>query len=271
MGPAVVQVGELTVISLSDGAISPLPVDLFPSLLPADWADEAGFLDAGGRFNMNFGCFLIREGERWTLVDTGYGWLADGFGGELLPRLQAVVAPEQIDRVILTHLHADHIGGTTLEVDRGSRPAFANARYIFQRRDWEAAPRLATGFPQLWRCVEPIVAAGLLDLVDGDASLTPGISLLLTPGHTPGHQCVLLASQGEKAVITGDLTHTPMQLNHPEWRPGPDLDADLAVQSRAALFDRIEQEGLTLCAGHYPYPSMGTVLRVENRRVWRSR
>lgn len=271
MTPAVLRLGELTIVSVSDGAISPLPVHLFPSLLPSEWTDETEFLDADGRFSMNFGCFLIREDERWTLVDTGYGWLADGFGGELLPRLRAVVAPEQIERVILTHLHADHIGGTVAQEQDGPRVVFPKARHIVQRREWEAAPLLSAGFPQLHRCVDPIADAGLLDLVDGDVSLTGGISLLLTPGHTPGHQCVLLASQGEKAVITGDLTHTPMQLNHPEWRAGPDLDAEQGVVSRAALFDRIEREGLTLCAGHYPFPSIGAVMRVKSRRVWQSR
>jgi glyoxylase-like metal-dependent hydrolase (beta-lactamase superfamily II) len=139
---------------------------------------------------------------------------------------------------------------------------------VLQRREWQAVPLLEPGFPNLHRCLDPIVEAGLLDLVDGDVSLSACIRTLLTPGHTPGHQCVLLDSAGEQAVIIGDLMHSPMQLNHPEWQLPGEWDPPAGARERAALVDRVEQEGLTLCAGHFPYPSIGKVLRAGRRRQW---
>jgi glyoxylase-like metal-dependent hydrolase (beta-lactamase superfamily II) len=269
VAPAVLRLGSLTVVSLSDGALAAPAAGFFPAVPATAWVEEAAFLNADGVFGMNIGCFLIREGESWTLVDTGDGTRPGSCGGKLLAGLRAAhVSPDDITRVIFTHLHGDHIGGTTADCEGQAQLVFPHARHIVQRQDWEALPQLAASAPQLRRCVDPVMEAGLLERIDGDVALTPSISLLLTPGHTPGHQCVLLSSHGEQAVIIGDLAHTPMQLNHPDWQPGTEFDPEQAVRSRAALFDRIQQEGLTLCAGHFPYPSIGTVVRVAQRRRW---
>ncbi|HLZ72744.1 MAG TPA: MBL fold metallo-hydrolase [Dehalococcoidia bacterium] len=266
------RVGALTVLSLRDGAVAATPAQFFPAVSPAAWtADETAYLRADGRFAMNLGCFLVHEGESWTLVDTGNGTRPGSYGGKLLNELQAEgVAPEQIACVIITHLHADHAGGNTVDRDGAAVPLFPNARHVVQRRDWEARAEHARDFPDLDRCLDPIAEAGLLELIDGDAAVTAAISVLLTPGHTPGHQCVLLASGDEKAMIIGDLAHTPVQLNHPDWPLAAELEPAQAARSRAAVFDRVEGEGLLLCAGHFPHPSMGNVIRVAGRRRWQS-
>lgn len=271
MIPTSIQVGALTVAALADGRLAAPAASFFPDAPASAWQDEAAYLNANGLFAMNIGCFLVREAGQWSLVDTGDGTRAGSYGGRLREQLAlAGVAPEEIVRVILTHLHGDHIGGAT--EDRDGEPAmlFPRARHVLQRREWEARAELAAGTPHLYRCLDPVAQAGLLELVDGDVALSAGISTLLTPGHTPGHQCVLLASQGEQAVIVGDLTHSPMQLNHADWRLPAEWDAEASASSRAAVFDRAEREGLLLCAGHYPYPSMGHVLRAEQRRRWHS-
>ncbi len=267
------RVGALTVLSLSDGAVAATPAQFFPAVPTTAWSTEdTAYVRADGRFAMNLGCFLVREGESWALVDTGNGTRPGSYGGKLLSGLQAVgVVPEQIERVIITHLHADHAGGNTIDRGASAVPMFPNAGHFLQRQEWEARAELAQGFPDLDRCIDPIAEAGLLELVDGDAAITAGISTLLTPGHTPGHQCVLLSSGDEKAVIIGDLAHTPAQLNHPDWPLGAEMNPTQAASSRAAIFDRVEREGLLLCAGHFPYPSMGSVIRVESRRRWQSR
>lgn len=122
--------------------------------------------------------------------------------------------------------------------------------------------------PHIGLCADPIEAAGLLDLVHGNQSLSAGISTLLTPGHTAGHQSVLVSSEGEKAIILGDASHTPVQILHPDWAPRWDADPELSTRTRVELFDRIEQEGLTIAAGHYAYPGFGGIVRVEGKRRW---
>jgi glyoxylase-like metal-dependent hydrolase (beta-lactamase superfamily II) len=123
--------------------------------------------------------------------------------------------------------------------------------------------------PHIALCADPIEAAGLLDLVNGSQSLSPGLSTLLTPGHTAGHQSVLIASGDEKAIILGDASHSAVQLIHPDWAPRFDADPELSTRTRFELFERIEQEGLTIAAGHYPYPGLGGIVRVEGKRRWR--
>ena len=265
------KVGAITIISLSDGSGSRAPGDLMPSVPAEAWEALSEYLDANGHLQTNYGSFLIREGETWTLIDTGFGNRPGSRGGALFGDLEkAEVSPDMISRVILTHLHGDHLGGNTVDVDGKPVPTFKNARYVVQRADWGyfQQPQVKEGNPGVALCGDPIEAAGVLDLIEGSQSISAGISTLLTPGHTPGHQSILVSSGGEKAIILGDVSHTPVQIIHPDWSPMFDVDPDQSSKTRAEVWDRIEQEGLTIAAGHYPYPGLGGIVRVEGKRRW---
>jgi len=264
-------VGAVSITPLSDGSFSAQPSRFLPSVPAEAWEDERDVLDAAGSIPLNLGCFLIREGDSLTLVDTGIGPSTRmPNAGKLLDALkQAGVEPQAVERVITTHLHFDHIGWNTVERDGVRTALFSNARHVLQQKEWDALDKLSAGAPAVRPAVEPILAAGLLDLVDGDVVLTPCISTLFTPGHTPGHQSVLISSGGEKAIVLGDVSHTPAQLRHPDWNPEADLEPTVSSRTRAALFDRIEREGLTVCAGPYTHPCIGTIVRVEGRRRWK--
>ena len=271
MAAARLTVGSITIIPLSDGNVSRPAGDVFPSVSAEQWAEHREYLTSSGEVPLNFGAFLIHERDQWTLVDTGFGGRPESPGGKLLAELErADASPERVDRVIITHLHLDHIGWNT--VDRDGQPAvlFKNARHVVQRADWEhfTQPEVKAANPSIGLCAEPLQAAGVLDLVMGDRDVSQAISLLHTPGHTPGHQSVLVSSGGEQAIILGDVSHNPAQIIHPDWSPGFDVDAELSVRTRGAVWERIEQQGLKVAAGHYPYPSLGSIVRVEGRRRW---
>jgi glyoxylase-like metal-dependent hydrolase (beta-lactamase superfamily II) len=271
MPATTLQVGSITIIPLSDAAMA-FPISaMFPSISEEQWQTQNEYRNPDGTLPINIGAFLVREGDAWTLVDTGFGGRPDNPGGKLLEELErARVRPEDVARVIITHLHPDHIGWNT--VDRDGRPQvlFENARHVIQRKDWEyfTQPEVMEEAPAIDPCALPLEAAGVLDLLDGERSLSAGLSVIWTPGHTPGHQSVLVSSGTEKAIITGDVTHTPAQVANPDWNPSFDVDPALSARTRAAVWERIDQEGLKVCAGHYPSPSIGGFVRVEGKRRW---
>src|SRR5207249_3832512 len=148
--------------------------NILPTISAEQWEPVKEYLNPDGTIPLNFGSFLIREAESWTLVDTGFGGRPDSPGGRLLGELEkARLGPDDISRVIITHLHRDHIGWNT--VDRGGKPEvlFKNARHVLQRKDWEyfSQPEVRQEQPMIALCAEPLEAAGLLDLIDGDRSI----------------------------------------------------------------------------------------------------
>jgi glyoxylase-like metal-dependent hydrolase (beta-lactamase superfamily II) len=267
------QVGSITIIPLSDGTVDWSVAECWPSI-PADrWESVREYLNPDGTHHFNVGSFLIREAEAWTLVDTGYGNRPGSDGGALFGELEkADVRPEDVACVVITHMHADHIGGCTVDQDGRPVPVFRNARHVIQRQDWAffQGPDVKPNRRHVGLCADPIEAAGVLDLIEGSQSISAGISTLLTPGHTPGHQSILVSSGSEKAIILGDVSHTPVQIIHPDWSPMFDVDPDESSKTRAEVWDRIEQEGLKIAAGHYPYPGLGGIVRVEGKRRWQA-
>jgi glyoxylase-like metal-dependent hydrolase (beta-lactamase superfamily II) len=266
------QVGSISIIPISDGSSRPPVARIFPSTSAEQWDALKEYLNSDGTISLNFGAFLIREGDDWTLVDTGFGNRPESYGGRLLGELEkGTLQPADISRVIFTHLHPDHIGWTTIDRDGQPEILFKNARHVVQRKDWEhfMQPAVKAARPSITLCVEPLQRAGLLDLIDGDRSISVGISTLCTPGHTPGHQSLLVSSGGEKAIILGDVAHTPAQVVQSDWSPVSDVDAVQSARTRSEIWDRIEQQGLKVAAGHFAYPSIGGIVRVEGKRRWR--
>ena len=115
----------------------------------------------------------------------------------------------------------------------------------------------------------PLEKLGAMELVDGGHNITSEVSTIHTPGHTPGHQCILLNSQGERAVVVGDVIHMSVQIEHSDWCAGVDLDKPTGQKSREDLLDRSEQEGVLIIAGHFKEDEhFGRVVRLNGRRYW---
>ena len=229
-----------------------------------------------GRWRLHVWCFLLVAGKEHILVDTGVGQpgapALDWFPapGRVIEQLSARgVAVEAVDRVVLTHVHDDHIGGS---VGADGKPAFPNARYVLQRAELEwrdAATRGDAGLGRIWdELVDRIAAAGQLDVVDGDVALTPEVGVRSMPGHTPGHQAVEIRSGGVRALMTGDVFHHPMQLRHPDWASTADDDLDRAARTRRALFDEAATQGLLLAPSHLSEPLGHVVSRGRGGLEW---
>src|SRR5436190_16881094 len=194
MPAPMLKVGSISIIPLSDGSFSPPATDVMPSIPPEQWEPMKEFLNPDGTLPLNFGAFLIREGDEWTLVDTGFGGREGSPGGRLLSELEKTkLGPEDISRVIITHLHLDHVGWNTVDRDGQPEALFKNARHVVQRLDWEhfQQPGVKGENACIGLCCDPLQSAGLLDLIDGNQSISQGISALHTPGHTPGHQSLI--------------------------------------------------------------------------------
>lgn len=271
------RVGEITVVALPDGAANlpgwPMSPELAPNS-PVDWAAYAarnpdGFHGPAHQWRIHNTCFAVISGGQTTLVDCGVGagpypWYA-GLRGQLLRSLEeAELAPGGIDRVFLTHAHPDHVGWT-FDEERG-KPRFPNARYVLHRRDRDEFAGRSPVPKHYTRFVKPLERAGVLELIDGERDIAPGVTAIETPGHTPGHMSLVLRSQGEGMVISGDVLNSPMYVTEPERPFGPDLDQDTAIRTRVALVERIEAEGWRVASAHFPEPGFGAVVRIEGKR-----
>jgi glyoxylase-like metal-dependent hydrolase (beta-lactamase superfamily II) len=231
--------------------------EAFPTI-PPERHDEIrarypSAFDGPDEFVFHDHCYLVRTPSTVVLFDTGIGgpetlgaqWMRTA--GSLPAELDAVgVRAGEIDIVAISHAHLDHIGwNLTRWDDDSAQPRFPNARYAVQRADWEAF--------------------AAIDDEDDRAAFDQ--CLRHAPGHTPGHQVLVLESGDERAVLSGDLSNHPAQTADPTWRTGADMDPDHAAATRARWFDDIEAWNALLCTAHYPEP-FGHLRRADGRRVW---
>ncbi len=168
---------------------------------------------------------------------------------------------ESVNAVVCTHLHVDHVGWNTMLENGKWVPTFPNARYLIGRREFEHwnAEGGEENQQILSDSVRPILDAGLADMVELDHRVSPEIRLVPSTGHTPGHVCVMIESEGEKAVITGDMSHHPCQMAHPDWSPTFDSDPKAAAATRARLFAEWADQPVLVIGTHYATPTAGHV------------
>ena len=272
----VIRVGDVEIMALSDGTLEFDLCNFFPTIPEESWRPhEAHLHDHHVRFNL--GSYLIRADGRTILVDTGLGprpkETPDVPWGTLLKDFQAKgVRVDEIDMVVMTHLHRDHVGWNL--TDAGGRwvPTFPKARYWVSTKDWEAchAPDIQpTRYPNAPTCVWPLADLGLVEFMNGEHSVTRTITTVPSPGHTPGHMCILVTSRGERALVLGDAAHNPVQIQEPDWVSRADMDPDLTRQTRRALIEHLEREQILVAAGHFQAPGFGRIVRLEGRRYWR--
>ena len=266
------KIGDLEVLALSDGTTRVPATVYYGGTTPEQWEPHKRWLDHQGNINFQLGCFLVCSGDTRVLIDTGLGPVQMYIfkGGALMSELAAAgVRPEEIDTVFITHLHVDHCGTCALEGEGGFKPVFPNAVYRWTAREhahWLTSPQPpGTSFsvPDLQRAL-----SDRFEAADDGAALAEGVSVIATPGHTPGHASVVLSSGGERAFILGDVIACPAQLEETEWSGMGDMDPKLARRTQEAVAQEIESSGALLATSHFPGLAFGRVLRGEGRRYW---
>jgi glyoxylase-like metal-dependent hydrolase (beta-lactamase superfamily II) len=280
MASHTLSIGNVEIMSVVDAAVPRAPRHaLFPQIAEEQWTPFREFLEDDGKsFPVVITSFVVRSGGKTILVDSGIGPRQRPYFpvGRLPDALrEAGIGLDDIDIVLATHIHVDHVGWHTMDVGGDCVPAFPNARYVFNRAEWEFFTKpeeCASDDRQYVRdCVLPLRDCGAnVELVDGEHRLTDDLTLLQTPGHTPAHVSVAIASQGESGVIIGDVCHHPAQVTETEWSPLFDMNPVLSAQSRASLMQRIEDERMTMLAGHFASPGFGRIVRADGRRHWRA-
>jgi len=256
------------------------PLEFFPALSKETlaenrpWLEQMGAVDAAsGQLRLCIQSYLIRTPHHTILVDTCVGnhkerptrpfWhqkTSDVWEKNLAATGFSVA---DIDYVMCTHLHVDHVGWNTKLENGRWVPTFPKAKYIFGAKEyayWEAENR-KTPNPVIEDSVLPIVAAGRAELVATDSALNDHVRLTPTPGHTPDHFAVELGKDKTIAVLTGDLIHSPLQARYPELSMRADTDQAASAVTRRKFLECHCDTGRLMCTGHFPSPSTGHFTR----------
>ena len=219
-----------------------------------------------------FQSYVVKTPHQTVLVDTCIGndktsrypdWHRKSDPTWMNALRAAGLGVEDIDVVMCTHLHGDHVGWNTRLENGRWVPTFPNARYLLSRKEYEhwSGVHRETPIPGIAESVLPIIEAQKADLVVGDHAVGDHVRLLPTPGHTPGHFAVAIGSKGDAAVFTGDLIHSPLQARYPELSSRADSDPQHAAVTRRRFLERYCDTQTLFCTMHFPSPSVGHVKR----------
>lgn len=259
------KVGGLDVIAVSDGTAK-MPPQYF---VDSDWSAHQALIGPDGMVDLALGCFVVRTGDATVLVDAGIGPYDNPvFQGGKLPGALAGAGVDvaDIDLVVCTHLHVDHIGWLAQD----GEPFFPNAAVRFGAADWGHFMDNPAGNDTMTTPVMQAVAdADRIQPIETDGeTLAPGITARFAPGHTPGHVCLVLSSGQERALLLGDAVTCPVQLEEPDWQAMSDVDPALAGRTREALWRELEGTETQAVAAHFPDLQFGRVLSGQGKRYW---
>jgi len=250
---------------------------LIPEATPDNLEPMSGwlkphFINEDGTIPLSIHTFLVESEGVKILVDTCIGndkprplpdWNLRQ--GQFLEQLEEAGAKrESVDIVLCTHLHVDHVGWNTILENDSWVPTFANARYLIGEKEWEywKDEEDPFGAEAKQDSILPVIESGLVDFVDSSHEITSEVSLIPTPGHTPGHVSVKIESEGQRAVITGDLFHHPVQFSRPKWKDIADVQSEIAEISREAFMDQYSENTLVL-GTHFAAPTAGRIVMDE--------
>ena len=270
------KVGDLTVHRIVEMEIPFTdPYEFFPGLTPAVleanrlWMQETGAFDpVTGKLVLCFQSYVVRTPHHTILVDSCVGNDKERTARPVWHRkkddawmrgLAAVgLSIDDIDMVMCTHLHVDHVGWNTKLEDGRWVPTFPRARYLFSEREYTYWAEQNAKAPIA--CIEdsviPIMEAKRADLVSSSHAVNDHVRLIPTPGHTPDHFAVELGRGETAAILTGDLIHSPLQARHPELSMRADTDPEQGSKTRRSFLERVCEERTLCCTAHFPSPSL---------------
>ena len=276
------KIGEIEVWRILDIHVPFLtPAELFPNAGPdvAQIVEDhvpGGLCAETGRLILPIQGFLLKTPSHVILVDSCVGnhktlpnmpvWHQRNDNRFMSSLAAAGVDVADVDYVLCTHLHSDHVGWNTQLEDGRWVPTFPNAMYLMPKAD-EKVPQVRLG-DMYKESVLPVIESQQAELVQAGHRLGDGVSLLSTPGHTPGHVSVRIESAGRTAIITGDALHSSVQCAYPDWHFKYDVDAERAVTSRRALLETAVEDASTVLGSHFALPSLGRVRSKGDRFEW---
>ncbi|CCD87052.1 putative metallo-beta-lactamase superfamily protein [Bradyrhizobium sp. ORS 285] len=275
-------VADTTIHRIIEQETTFLPArEMFPDLTPEMLAAErsalqaAKALDAQDTLILCFQSYVVKTPDHTILIDSCIGndkprarpvWNMKTDDTYMRALAAAGIGVDDIDVVMCTHLHTDHVGWNT-RLDNGRWvPTFPKARYVFAQTEYDywVAQNAKAEVPAFADSVLPIVEAQRADIVSDAFAIGDHVRLLPTPGHTPGHIAVAVGKGKDDAVFAGDLIHTPLQLAYPELSPKFDVDPTQAAVTRRAFLDRYCDTPTLCCTAHFPSPSVGRITRKGN-------
>jgi glyoxylase-like metal-dependent hydrolase (beta-lactamase superfamily II) len=269
------KIGDITITQLieitdSSGAVPVLPVATPDKLAEIPWL-KPNFVTPEGNLIMNIQMLIIETPDQKMVVDTCIGndkaLTMEGWANLQLPFLDDLKKlghdPDSVDQVICTHLHVDHVGWNTRKVSGKWVPTFPNARYLMVENEFEFWRDLNDdSFGDVFgESIRPVVDAGQADMVQSDHRVTDGVWFEATPGHTPGHVSVHVGSQGEEAIISGDMMHHPCQIARPDWVTPFDADSPAACATRKQFLKRYADKPVLVLGTHFANPVGGHIVR----------
>jgi glyoxylase-like metal-dependent hydrolase (beta-lactamase superfamily II) len=276
-------VGDLTIHRIIEQETAFMPAlemlpDLTPELLAENkgWLQKAHALDDNGVFILCFQSYIIETPHHTILVDSCIGndkqrptranWHLKTDDSYMRALAAAGFSVGDIDFVMCTHLHPDHVGWNTRLENGRWVPTFPNARYVFGKAEFDhwTKQNAKAEVPPFADSVLPVVDAGKAELVRNDHVIGDHLRILPTPGHTPGHVAFTVGRGKEDAVLCGDLMHTPLQTLYPELSAKFDADPKQAAATRRSFLERYCDTETLCCTAHFPSPSTGKIRRHGN-------
>jgi glyoxylase-like metal-dependent hydrolase (beta-lactamase superfamily II) len=274
-------VGDFECFAISDGTFTyeppliPPPADFLfanaPKALLREILNEHGIQpEEWMAFVSPFTCLMVNTGRHKVLVDTG----ADGLTpntGRLLRNLHAVgIEAGDIDTVVLTHGHDDHVGGNT---DAKGKSSFPTARYVMWKEEWifwtsEQPERIYGNEDFTFARKNLLPIWDQIDLLDHEVEIVPGIRAMPAPGHTPGHMAVSVSSGGKQLLCISDAFLHPIHVEHPEWHAAHEVAHEQITKTRDFLLNKAATEEALMLAFHFPFPGLGHVVRRRTRWQW---
>ncbi|HEX3723709.1 MAG TPA: MBL fold metallo-hydrolase [Nitrolancea sp.] len=272
------QIGDATVTIFNEGTLDWAPHYPVPE---ADWRAAMPEATESGQVTLGLHVVHVKIGDASILLDPGCDEPDSEWNDEFSGRFDAVtrtpglvgalahlgIAPEVITHVVITHGHGDHVAGLAVLQDGKRIPRFPNARHFIGKADWDDNPQRMKPETELARYVGTVAAAGLLETVDREREIAPGVTVIPTPGETRGHLAVRVDSNGERFFYVGDLIHHAAEVAHVDWiSPGRDQAAMIA--SRQRLIDESVPTGALCLYTHHQFPGWGRIVADNGGYRW---
>lgn len=265
-------VGDFKITYLNDGGAYVVPEAMYPASAEAGWGDYERLLADDGRVVVSIGGFLIETGDQKIIMDLGFGPQTVEFpgfgpfiGGKFLESLaETGVKPEEITDVVFSHLHLDHVGWTS----NNGALTFPNAKHMATKADWDFWIKDESGMGMHPEAVVPFLQEHLTFITAGH-EIAPGMTVLDTPGHTPGHISFHITAGDQEVYLITDLLHCEVQFYEEDWHVPFDIDPAQGKATREAIYPKLAKDNVLVADGHFADHVFGTITMGENGRpLW---